>query len=373
MSGRAAELAIVLVHFRTPELVVEACEALLADLGRSGLAAEIVVVDNGSDPDGRALWRGLPVRRLDPGANLGYAGGVAFGVERTSAPRLAVMNPDVLVRPGCLAALVEELDAGADVAGPQFFWDRGRRILLPPTEPARLSSELLAVLGRRFAGLALWARRAWRAHARRHWLARHSVDSISLSGALLAVRRESWERVGPFDPGYRLYFEEVDWLWRLRRAGGVARFVPRAEATHLHAQSSRRQPSAEAWYAEARARFRRRRFGARRALALERLETSGPPATPRRESALAVDESPELDRRALGCAGPGGWVELSPFPAGYPAAAERLDPAGDSWSFPPEIWRNLVFGDLWLRSLVGGREGPIVWRAAKTQARGAAG
>jgi GT2 family glycosyltransferase len=115
------DLAIVLVHYRTPVLLVDAVEALLRDLASSCLSAEIVVVDNGSEPADRAAWNELPLRRIDPGANLGYAGGVRCGVEATSAASIVAMNPDVLVVEGCPSRLHAGSNAAA--AGPQFFWD----------------------------------------------------------------------------------------------------------------------------------------------------------------------------------------------------------------------------------------------------------
>ena len=58
------DLAIVLVHYRTPVLLVDAVQALLRDLASSRLSAEIVVVDNGSEPADRAAWSELPLRRI---------------------------------------------------------------------------------------------------------------------------------------------------------------------------------------------------------------------------------------------------------------------------------------------------------------------
>src|SRR5579885_461064 len=100
-------LAIVLVHYHTPELAAEAVAALQADLAQSGLSeqAELLLVDNGSDPAGRKLLESLPVRLVDPGENLGYAGGVNRGVAESRAAAVVLMNPDVLVLPGCLGAL----------------------------------------------------------------------------------------------------------------------------------------------------------------------------------------------------------------------------------------------------------------------------
>lgn len=137
-------LAVVLVHYHTPELAAQAIGALERDLAASGggFQVEWLLVDNGSDAAGRKLLEALPVRLLDPGRNTGYAGGVDLGVAASSAEHIVLMNPDVLVLPGCVGALVESLRRGAAAAGPRFFWDAGRRLMLPPAEPRSRRAEL---------------------------------------------------------------------------------------------------------------------------------------------------------------------------------------------------------------------------------------
>lgn len=300
-------LALILVHYHTPELAAEAVEALRADLG--GIEAEWLLVDNGSDAAGRALLESLPVQRIDPGANLGYAGGVNLGVARSTAEAVVLMNPDVLVLPGCIPALLDRLESGAAVAGPAFYWDRGRRLLLPPAEARGRWEEL-----RR-------SRRRWRRHARRHWEARAPIASWSLSGSLLAIRRDAWERVGPFDEGFRLFFEETDWLLRARRLGLRSEYVPGAEAVHLFNRSAAQEPRSRQWFEESARRFRRLHYGAGFARLLERLPE-------RRAPELAVLKEVPVEA--------GSWVEVSPNPEGFPAAAERISAPG-LWTLPEEI------------------------------------
>jgi N-acetylglucosaminyl-diphospho-decaprenol L-rhamnosyltransferase len=331
----ARSLAIVLVHYHTPDLAARAVAALTADLDGAGLAAEGYVVDNGSDEAGRRRLDELPFRRLGAGANLGYAGGVNLGVAAARADFLLLMNPDVIVEPGCVPALVEALERGAAVAGPRFFWDGGSRLELPPPERRGYLDAGLAALAPRHERWARRARRRWRRHARRHWQARDPLASYALSGSLLAVRRDAWERLGPFDAGFQLYFEETEWLLRAERQRLPSLFVPAARAVHLHAQSAFAEPRAERWFEESAERFRILRYGRRYSRLLERWGRPEPSDRPPRLAGL-----PELPVSGLAVpASSGGlWVEVSPNAAGFPAAAERLPAGGSgSWSLPAEI------------------------------------
>lgn len=348
-------LSIVFVHYRTPDLLARSIAALRRGLALAGVEvpeAEWLVVDNGSDAAGRERIERLGVRRLDPGGNVGYAAGVNLGVARSTGDRLLVLNPDVLVRPGCVGALLAALGAdprGTAVVGPRFYWDSGGRLLLPPAERRSRRAEAAAVLARRHPRAARRARAAWRRHARRHWSAREPLPSHALSGALLAFHRAVWDRVGPFDEGFRLYFEEVEWLERVRRSGGAARYVPGAEAVHLYDQSARAEPAARTWFEESARRFRRLHYGAASAAALEalgrRLPAGPGPAPGLRE---LVDGS--LDLAGLGAAGDRPlWIEVSPRPEGFPAAAERWTrgPAG-AWRLPEEVVRRAATGPWYL-------------------------
>jgi GT2 family glycosyltransferase len=331
-------LAVVLVHYRTPDLLVRSVEALRADASASDLELELVVVDNGSEAAGRRLWQGLDLRVIDPGENLGYAGGARRGVEATTAPRVVVMNPDVLVLPGCLATLSTALEGGAAAAGPRFFWDEERRFLLPPTDPVGRGWELLDVLA---AGGGFWAaraRRAWRRHALRHLLAADPVPSHRLSGALIALRREVWERIGPFDDGYRLYFEETDWLERLRRAGLPALHVPAAQAVHLYAQSTVAEGRAARWFEQSNRRFRRRFFGAAFTRLLEGLA-----------GRVGAAGEPDLEEPTANAAIT-HW-EISPSVKGYPAAVCAAVNARGRRLVGEELWGRMAPGTYYLRAL----------------------
>jgi GT2 family glycosyltransferase len=334
-------LAVVFVHYRAARWLAGAVVSLRADLGRHGLDAEIVVVDNGSRPDERDLLLGLPVSYVDAGANRGYAGALNLGVGQTKADYLFLLNPDVEVLPGCCAALLDVLEAGAAAVGPRLYWDRTQRLLLPPAETRTRRSELLRSCAPWHPSLTRLARRTWRRHAHSHWAAAEPLTSWALSGAFLGIRRDAWARIGPFDEGFKLYFEETDWLERARRHGLRSCLVPAARAVHFYNQSASREPAASAWFAESARRFEHRYYGRRFVRAKERIGAWRPAVPP--HSLAPRGHPPEVD-----IVSPGRgvtWVEVSPSPLGFPAAAERLSPPGrDRWMLPADVWRHLAAG-----------------------------
>ena len=61
-----------------------------------------------------------------------------------------------------------------------------------------------------------------------------------LSGTCLAVTREAWQRDPGFVPEYFLYFDDVDWCFRARLAGGRIGVEPSARVDHLYDFTKRR-------------------------------------------------------------------------------------------------------------------------------------
>ena len=334
-------VSAVIVHYRTPDLLEEAVRALHADARSSGLPLEVVVVDNGAgeapaaelaDP---AAVDGTVVRAP---ANRGYAAGINLGVEQATGAILLLMNADVFVEPGCLRALVDALGS-ADIAGPRQFWDRGCRLALPPQQVRSRVAELDAVWAERSV---LWGRsyrRRWRRRVRPLWQAAEPTPCFELSGSMLAVTRGAWSRVGPFDEGFRLYFEETDWLQRARRLGARAVLAPAARVVHAFDQSAQREARSQAWFAESAERFRQRWYGAWFAKLLRRLERLP------RAFAQPAGWKPSPDGEV--------WIEVTLLPLGVPAAGcllEHAQPA--AFELPEDVARG-ARGELLVRASDG--------------------
>ena len=78
----------------------------------------------------------------------------------------------------------------------------------------------------------------------------------------MLVRRDVAEATGGFDESYHLYCEEIDWCWRIRRAGWDIYTVPQAEVVHYSGVSTRQVPAksiVDLWVS--RAKLYRRHHG----------------------------------------------------------------------------------------------------------------
>ncbi len=80
---------------------------------------------------------------------------------------------------------------------------------------------------------------------------------FAVSSGLL-VKRAVLEQVGLFDPGYRFYYEDIDFCQRARLGGFRIRFAPEARMYHKEAHELSRTPSFHRTWGESFARYYRR-------------------------------------------------------------------------------------------------------------------
>ncbi len=85
-----------------------------------------MLVDNGCTSNALKRLTGRPrVTILDPGENIGFAGGSNHGATRATGQHLAFVNGDAVVKPDALRRLVDELgdDIGLTTASLRVYGD----------------------------------------------------------------------------------------------------------------------------------------------------------------------------------------------------------------------------------------------------------
>ncbi len=257
MTAADRELTVVVVTHQSAAVLGECLSALPAALGGAP-PAEVVVVDNASTDGTVDLARRSDVvtEVLSTGSNAGYGAGVNAGEARRPGTDLLVLNPDVRLAPGSVAALYRTLARpGTGIAVPVVRDGDGvlaQSLRRAPTLRRTLGE---AVLGARAGRRAAWGEvvqdlAAYRTETRADWA----------TGAVWLVSRECRAAVGRWDESFFLYSEETDYALRAADAGFDLRLSPDAEAVHLGGES-RTSPRLWALLTTNKAALLRRRTG----------------------------------------------------------------------------------------------------------------
>lgn len=260
MAASPTRLGVIIVSWNVKELLDACLLSLREELGRAALtSAAVWVIDNASHdgtPDmvrSRHPWVSL---EASP-ENLGFVRGNNRIMERllhTDAPEfLWLLNPDTVIQPGALTGLLDLMDAQprAGLVGPQLLNPDGSHqpgaFRFPDVWQPLFD---FGWLPRRFYHTRWNGRYPARAYTRgKPFRIDHPL------GAAMLARAAAVQQVGMLDEGFFMYCEEIDWAWRMRKAGWEAWLAPEAKVVHVGGASTgqaRAATTAHLWISRAR-------------------------------------------------------------------------------------------------------------------------
>ena len=228
------EVTVIVVNWNTSAWLDRCLRSLSC---QDGVAAEVIVVDNGSCDDSESLvrerypqvqWRAL-------GENRGFAAANNEGARLASGRYLAFLNPDAEAEPGWLSALRTALGSDGSVS-------------LATSRIVHLDQpEMVDSAGDGWLRVGTGFKRGHRGHA----VAWDQSDEVfSACGAAFMIRREVFDRLNGFDEDFFLVFEDVDLSYRARLAGHRCVYVPSAIVRHAVSTSLGRQSDLSVYYGQ---------------------------------------------------------------------------------------------------------------------------
>lgn len=225
-------VSIVLIGYHCRELILDCLRSLEATSPRTPL--EVIVVDNAST-DGtvaalNAAWPAVHTIALEK--NVGFGPGCNIGAAAARGRFVLFLNPDTVVRPGSIDRLV---DLAAQFPDAGIY---GGKTVTPAGEavagscwrfPTLWSTFCVSVgLSRLFDNSRLFNPEPYGGQPL------HGVRAVDVvSGCLLMIRKDLWDRLAGFDPAYFMYSEEVDLCLRARRIGAQPVVSADVEIVHL--------------------------------------------------------------------------------------------------------------------------------------------
>ncbi|MCD7099997.1 glycosyltransferase family 2 protein [Stenotrophomonas sp. MMGLT7] len=231
------QIAAVVVTFNSGSTLDDCLRRLRAAQD----VAQIRVVDNASR-DGsveiaqRHAIEDARVRFIANPDNPGFATACNQGAADSTASWLAFVNPDLMVEADTLARLRDRArELGPALLGVEQVDERGR------ADPAvrRRDPDFLAMLRSpgRGSDLSVPADPA------------QPLQPVpALSGALMLMPRDLFERIGGWDEGYRLHAEDLDLCRRARESGAVVAVANDLRVMHVRGVSSRSRPFFVEWH-----------------------------------------------------------------------------------------------------------------------------
>jgi GT2 family glycosyltransferase len=175
---------------------------------------EIVVIINGKDPDTERLIEALEpeVRAVTLKMNHGVGGGRNAGVALAKGEILVFLDDDAELRDANAAEMVLQHFERDERLGAVGF-------LVVDAETGRTDHRCIPFRQKRLPSGA--------------------TEACYFPGGACAIRRQIFDKVGPYDPGLFYSGEELDLSYRLLEAGYTIRFDPTIVVDHFRAGGNR--------------------------------------------------------------------------------------------------------------------------------------
>jgi N-acetylglucosaminyl-diphospho-decaprenol L-rhamnosyltransferase len=233
---REIELSIVAVVWNNLDVVRGMVESVFAQVDRE--KTEVIFVDNGSTDGTIEYLRGCgDVTVIENGVNAGYPTAMNRGAQIARGTYVLLVNPDLVFRPGSLAAMVRALERDPGLGGVS-------PVIEVPPEPATVYPLLAGDPGlwygfAHFSGLMQRFRGNRRVNFHMDYAPEKNDGVIPwIHGCCGMYRRAALApQGGGFDERFFIYFEDADLGRSLRKAGWRLAIARDARVLHLEDQT----------------------------------------------------------------------------------------------------------------------------------------
>jgi GT2 family glycosyltransferase len=231
-----ADLSIIIVNWNTRDLLKQCLTSVFEHTHQ--LTYEIFVVDNASsDGSAEMVEQEFPaVRLIKNTENHGFSKANNQALAKASGRYLLLLNSDTKITDNAFLQMTQfmEMHPSVGMAGPQ---------LLNPDESRQYSCDYfprrpLMLLRDKILDCCWPQNRFSRQGKMREWDYATSFQVDYLIGAVLLIRRETFERIGPLDEQFFMYAEDIDWCYRSVRAGWENYYLGETHVVHYNRGSS---------------------------------------------------------------------------------------------------------------------------------------
>ncbi|MBN2012854.1 glycosyltransferase family 2 protein [candidate division KSB1 bacterium] len=232
------DVSIIIVTYNN-EKEIEPCLRSIA-MQQGDLQCEIILIDNASNDLTRTRMRRSSaaldhVHFVFNTANYGFTRAINQGLACSNGSYLLLLNPDVELSAGSLSKLISKIKVQEHVGivSPQFL---GSDNMIQPScrrFPRRrdvwyhaIGLPCLFKKSREFNG--------WKMGDFDH---RSEIFVDQPQGAFLLTSRDAFEKIGPLDESFPMFFSDVDWCRRFKQQGYEILFTPITKIVHHQGRS----------------------------------------------------------------------------------------------------------------------------------------
>lgn len=253
-------LGIVIVNWNSGKEL----ELCLESIESAGYSENVLVVDNGSEEKLKVKSKKLKVKVIENGENLGYGGGNNVGIKYLLDKKvkyILILNPDTEIYKDTIPNLIKvmEGDEMIGIVGPKIYSDSstpgeslrdapfGASLRNTPGVSLPLIWSAGGVIDKNRFSAGLIGNGEFDKDLSQRLKSRgYEVDFIS--GTAMLVRAEVFERIGFLEKSYFMYYEDVEFCLKAKKAGFKVMFVPASKIMHHESSTIGKNSPSQAYY-----------------------------------------------------------------------------------------------------------------------------
>lgn len=229
-------VSIITVNYHQSRVTIDFLHSL-SEYGEKSI--EVIVVDNGTHEDNGNYFKAVypSLKYIRSGENLGFAGGNNLGIQHATSDYLLLLNNDTEITPGFVNTMLEELDRspGIGLLSPLIlYFDDKHKI-----QYAGYTS--MNYLTGRNQSIGVMEDD----HGQYDQL---TTETGYCHGAAMLCRKADLEQVGLMEEHFFLYYEELDWCEKFKRAGLKIGFTGKAKIYHKESMSVGKESSLKTYF-----------------------------------------------------------------------------------------------------------------------------
>ena len=233
------DLSIIIVNYNVKEFLQNLIHSI--EKASSTITKEIIVIDNASD-DGSVdfIKEKFPyVKLIANQKNLGFGKANNIGLKEVHGKYILLINPDTIVAEDTFERIIQffENNSSAGLAGCKILNPDGSlQLACRRSFPGPWTSfTKVTGLSTLFPNSKIFAR-----YNLSYLDENKTYEVDAISGSFMMMRKEVYEKVGGFDEQFFMYGEDLDFCYRVQKAGFKVYYVHSTQIIHYKGESTKR-------------------------------------------------------------------------------------------------------------------------------------
>ena len=237
-------ISIIITNYRTPDKLEKCLRLILSHhLDDDFRFWEIIVADSGTiAEEKKKIVSAFPqITFLESKENIGYSRGVNRALKIAQGENILVINSDIFITGDIFSGMVKFLEENKDVGivAPRLEnVDGGHQYSAFRFYNLWIILARRTFLGKTKMGKKIIDRFTMKKEVAQSIRENKPLDVDWLMGSAFLFRKKLIGQIGYFDERFFMYFEDVDWCRRIKRAGYRVVYLPNYQIIHYHLQAS---------------------------------------------------------------------------------------------------------------------------------------